>query len=284
MKIGLVLEGGASRTAFTNGVLDALLKEGIDADYMIGTSAGIGNGISYASRQIGRNLKISLNYANDKRYMGKRYLLRRNNRSYYNIDFVFNQIPNGYVPFDYDTFRTFGKDVYACVTNLHTGKAEYLPVTGENGEWKELVASCALPLLFPPVPIHGKLYMDGGVANPVPFEKALRDGCDRVIVVLTRERNYHKNEHEFLTDMSAVYFRKYPAFAKKLVMRGALYNLQREQLWERESQGKVFVIAPEDMGRFKRTESDSAAVLAMYRQGVRCTLERMEALRSYLKE
>ena len=284
MKIGIVFEGGASRTSFTNGVIDVLLREGIRADYVIGTSAGIANGISYVSGQRGRNLKVSLRYMPDRRYMGKRYLLKRGNRSYYNIDFVFNQVPNQYVPFDYEAFHAFPGDVLACVTNMETGKAEYLPVTGENGEWRELVATCALPLLFQPVTIDGKRYLDGGVANPVPFEKALRDGCDKVIVVLTRERSYRKSEHEFLTDASAATYRKYPAFARKLIMRGAIYNRQREQLFAREREGKVFLITPDTTRHFKRTENDPAEMLALYRQGVRCTEARMMALRRYLGE
>ena len=282
MKIGIVFEGGASRTSFTNGVIDVLIRQNLPIHYILGVSAGIANGITLASRQIGRNLRISLQYMPDTRYMGKRYLLKRNNRSYYNIDFVFNQIPNGYEPFDYETFRRFEGEVLACVTNLHTGKAEYLPVTGEGGEWKELLASCSLPLLFQPVPINGKLYMDGGIANPVPFEKALRDGCDKVIVVLTREREYRKSEHEFLNDTSACYYRKYPAFARKLVMRGPLYNLQREQLFAREREGKVFILAPEETSHFKRTESDPARVLALYRQGVRTAERSMADLKDFL--
>ncbi len=284
MKIGIVFEGGASRTSFTNGVIDELLREGIQADYVIGTSAGIGNGISYVSKQIGRNLKVSMQYMPDRRYMGKRYLVRRGNRSYYNIDFVFNQVPNHYVPFDYETFRAFPGDVLACVTNIETGRAEYLPVTGEGGEWRELVASCALPLLFQPVEINGKRYLDGGIANPVPFEKALRDGCDKVIVVLTRERSYRKGSHEPLTDVSAAVYRKYPAFSRKLAMRCAIYNRQREHLFAREREGKVFLIAPETTRHFKRTESDPAETLALYLQGRRCAKARMEALRRYLAE
>ena len=283
MKTAIVFEGGASRTSFTNGVIDELLRAGIEADYVIGTSAGIGNGINFVSKQYGRNLKISMQYLPDRRYMGKKYFFKRGNRSYYNIDFVFNQIPNVYCPFDYDTFYSFEGDVYACVTNIRTGKAEYLRVTGENGEWRELVASCSLPLLFRPVEINGELYMDGGVANPVPFEKAIRDGCDRVIVVLTRERDYRKGARELLTDLSAAYYKKYPAFAKKLVMRGGIYNLQREQLFRREKEGKVFIIAPENTAHFSRTESDREAVFALYRQGRYATRARMNDLREYLK-
>ena len=99
MKSGIVLEGGASRSYFTVGALDALTDLGIKTDYLIGTSAGVANGISYVSGQRGRGLKIGLSYLPDKRYMGLKHLLNPKNRSLYNLKFVFDELPNKYLPF-----------------------------------------------------------------------------------------------------------------------------------------------------------------------------------------
>ena len=52
MKLGIVFEGGALRTTFSCGVMDALLELNIMADYIIGVSAGASYGVSYASGQI----------------------------------------------------------------------------------------------------------------------------------------------------------------------------------------------------------------------------------------
>ncbi len=284
MKIGIVFEGGASRTAFTNGVIDELLRANVNADYVIGTSAGIGNGISYVSRQVGRNLKISMEYMPDKRYMGGRYLLKRGNRSYYNIPFVFDEIPNHFCPFDYKTFSEFSGEVYACVTDMNTGKSDFLPVSAEDKQWRVLVASCSLPLLFQPVSLNGKLYMDGGIACPVPYARALRDGCDKLIVVLTRERGYVKNENDFLTNASAFLYRNYPKFAQTMLARGKIYNAQRHRLYELEEEGKVFLILPENTAHFSRTESDPAVLRAMYLQGCRCARTRMPELKKFLSD
>ena len=41
----------------------------------------------------------------------------------------------------------------------------------------------------------GKLYMDGGITDSIPFEYALTEGgCDKVIVLLTREESYQKKK------------------------------------------------------------------------------------------
>lgn len=190
MKTGIVLEGGAVRTIFSTGVCDALLTRDLLPDYVIGVSAGIAYGVSYVSKQSRRNLDIMVNYINDKRYMGFGNLLRRDNRAYFGLDFVFGTIPNELIPFDYDTFAAYPGEVEAVVTNLDTGKAEYFPVERRDDRFKLLQATCALPFLFPVFDIQGKPCMDGGAADAIPYERALERGCERVIVVLTRERSY----------------------------------------------------------------------------------------------
>ena len=130
MKTGLVLEGGALRAIFSSGVCDALLDGDIMTDYVSGVSAGIAYGVSYVSRQPRRNLEIVAKYAPDKRYMGMRNMLDKGNRSYFGLEFTYRTIPNKLVPFDYDTFAAYPGEVEAVVTNLNTGKADYLPVPG----------------------------------------------------------------------------------------------------------------------------------------------------------
>lgn len=81
MKTGIVFEGGAFRTIFSCGVMDAFLDRDIMPDYMIGVSAGAAYGVSYASRQKRRNLQILLDYRDDKRYMSMHNMTDKTNRS-----------------------------------------------------------------------------------------------------------------------------------------------------------------------------------------------------------
>ena len=67
MKKGLVMEGGAMRCMFTAGVIDTLMKAGIDFDGAIGVSAGAAFGCNYKSKQIGRVLRYNVKYASDPR-------------------------------------------------------------------------------------------------------------------------------------------------------------------------------------------------------------------------
>ncbi|MBR1968819.1 MAG: patatin family protein [Clostridia bacterium] len=266
MKLGLVLEGGANRAYFSVGVMDALIDLGIKADYIIGVSAGIANAISYASNQRGRSIGIGLTYLNDKRYMGCRHFLSKENKSYYNKDFIFNQLPNIYAPFDYDALNKYDGEIYAGVTSLDTGECEYLKIDGTDKSWTAITASCALPLMFPPVEYNGKTYFDGGISNPIPFEKALQDGCDKIIVILTRPRIFEKRADPTV-NLCRFLYRKHQGFSKALKERAEKYNILRERLFELEKEGKAIVIAPDNTDSWKRTERNSKIIKEMYDEG-----------------
>lgn len=279
MKLGITMEGGASRTVFSCGVTDAFLEEGIMPDYFVGVSAGIAYGVSYLSGQKGRNLKITQKYMHDKRYMGVRYLLK--SRNFYNIPFVFEEIPNKLEAFDFEAFEAFPGKVEACVTNLHSGKAEYLEVPRQDDKFKVLVASCALPILFQPVKVGKHYYLDGGVSDSIPYLHAMEEGCDKNIVILTRERSYVKKQ-ERAGGISMKLYKKYPNIVEDLRTRPERYNECMKDLAKREAAGEVFVIAPENTFGIGRTESNPDKLTMLYEEGYRQAKSQMADLKRYL--
>ena len=267
MKTGLVLEGGALRTIFSAGVCDAFLDGGLPMpDYTIGVSAGIAYGVSYLSRQSRRNLKLVTTYANDSRYMSMRNLLDRRNRSYFGLKFAYETIPNQLLPFDYDTFEAYPGTVEAVVTNVNTGKAEYLPVPRRDAPNLVLEATCAIPLMFPVIEVDGQPYLDGGCADPIPWKRAFEVGCDRVVVILTRERDYRKDSDGSFRMVKST-FRKSPEFVEAMRTRAERYNASREELFALEREGKVLVIAPEDTLGCSRTEKDLEVLRGLWQTG-----------------
>ena len=281
MKLGIIMEGGASRTIFSCGVADAFLEEDIMPDYFIGVSAGIAYGVSYLSKQKGRNLTIAQKYMPDKRYMGMRHLFRE--KSFYNIPFVFDEIPNKLEAFDYDAFEAYPGKVEACVTNIHTGKAEYLEVPRRDDKFDVLVASCALPVLFQPVKVGKHYYLDGGLSDSIPYKHAMEEGCDKNIVILTRERGYVKKA-ERSGDISRKLYKKYPNLAEALKNRPEQYNASLKELMEREKAGEIFVIAPEDTHGMGRLESNPDKLTRLYWDGYQQAKKQMEDLKKYLNK
>ena len=267
MKTALVLEGGALRTIYSSGVCDAFLDDGVPLpDYTLGVSAGIAYGVSYLSRQSRRNLQLVTHYANDSRYMGWRNLANPKNRSYFGLQFAYETIPNELIPFDYDAFEAYPGRAEAVVTNLLTGQAEYLPVPRRDAPNLLLQATCAIPLMFPVIYVDGQPYLDGGCADAIPWRRALDEGCDRVVVVLTRERDYFKKVGRADRIMARA-FRKYPRFQETMQTRPERYNACREELFALEREGKVLVIAPEDTLGCSRTEKNLDTIRALWQEG-----------------
>ena len=267
MKTGLVLEGGGLRTIFSAGVCDAFLDLDLPLpNYTIGVSAGLAYGVSYLARQPRRNLKLVTTYANDPRYMSLRNLANPKNRSYFGLKFVYETIPTRLLPFDYDSFDAYPGTVEAVVTNLNTGLAEYLPLPRRDCPNLLLEASCAIPMMFPAIEYGGQFYYDGGCADAIPWKRAFEAGCDRVVVVLTRERDYRKESDRSLRVLEST-FRKYPAFVETMRTRAAHYNASREELFALEQEGKLIVIAPEDTLGCSRTEKDTEVLRGLWQAG-----------------
>ncbi len=281
MKLGVVMEGGASRTIFSCGVTDALMDENIYPDYFVGVSAGVAYGVSYLTKQRGRNVEFTRKYMHEKRYMGIQHLLDPKKRCYYNLEFDFDEIPNRLVPVDYNALAAFPGPVLSVATNVRTGKAEYLQIPPHEIHWETTIASCSLPVLFPPVKLGKNYYLDGGLADPIPFRKALADGCDRLLVILTHERDYLKGREggTFLVDFI---YQHYPKIVECMKRRTESYNRTTRELFAEEKKGNVFVLAPRYTFGVGRTEGNWSRLEPLYLEGVNVMKERMNELKAYL--
>lgn len=280
MKTGLVLEGGALRAIFSSGVCDGLLEGNVMPDYLVGVSAGISYGVSYLSRQPRRNLEVVTTYAPDHRYMGMNNLADKNNRSYFGLKFAYDTIPNELIPFDYDAFAAYPGQVEAVVTNLNTGKADYFEVARRERNNLLLQATCAMPLMFPIYHINGQPYLDGGVADSIPWKHAMEQGCDRVMVVMTHPRSYVRRDEKLMPLIRKTY-REYPNFVAAMESRARRYNEDRERIFELERQGKLLVIAPESTMGVSRTERDPDKLRLLWGHGYQAAVDRLEEVREF---
>lgn len=239
----LILEGGTLRPIFSAGVMDALLDNNITFPYCIGVSAGITNGVSYISKQKGRNLEVVTKYRNDNRYLSYRNFLRC--KSIFGLDFVFDEIPNNLIPFDMDTYRKYPGRVLVGVTNAHTGKTEYLNGKDLDDKATMLRATCAIPLLFPVIKINGKEYYDGGLCDPIPIKKAIADGNTKHLIVLTQPKGYKKELSKKNILVAKLLNKKYPNLKTPLLNRHNHYNETVKFCEQLENEGKVLILRPE---------------------------------------
>lgn len=277
---GIVLEGGTFRPIFSSGVMDALLSENILLPYCIGVSAGIADGVSYISKQPQRNLEIMQKYRNDKRYMSRSNL--KKNKSIFGLDFIFGDIPNQLIPFDMDTFKAYEGTCLVGVTNAETGKAEYKNAMEMDDQYTMLRATCALPMFFPAVELDGQKYYDGGLMDPIPVKKALEDGCDKVIIVLTQPRGYVKRFGKYDKMGARMLGRKYPNIRRAIKERPDRYNEAVRYCESLAKEGKAMIFRPNHL--LNSFESDVRKLEMAYWHGYRMTKEKMKKIKRFLEE
>ncbi|SFC45614.1 Predicted phospholipase, patatin/cPLA2 family [Alkalibacterium subtropicum] len=279
MSTGMVLEGGGMRGLYTAGVLDTLLDEEIHIDGMLTVSAGALFGINFASRQKGRALRYNKTYIRDKRYISLRSWLKTGDMV--NKDFAYYTVPFSLDVFDEEAFKRSGIAFYATVTNMETGLPEYIHITEPFKQMEALRASGSMPFVSRPIEHNGTKYLDGGVSDSIPLEKAEALGYEKNIVILTRPLDYRKTKpNDFIIDR---WYKKYPAFKEALKSRYKNYNDTVEKIIEDEKQGKNFVIRPSMSIPIKRLERDPDKLQAMYDLGVKDATTRIQELKRYLK-
>lgn len=279
-KIGLVLEGGGFRGVYTSGVLDALMELNIQIPYVIGVSMGACNGSAYISNQKGRNKKVNINYVNDSKYMSFRRLITK--RELFGTDYIFDYIPKKIEKFDFKEFHNSKKTFKMVVTNMNTGKAEYLEANEDDDRlMKILQASSSLPLISKEVHIDNSLYLDGGIADPIPISKALSDGCEKLIVVLTRNREYEKKPEKTMSLVRKRY-KQYNNFCETFSKRHEYYNTSRESLFQLEKEGKAFIIAPEKPLNAKRIDKNKERLREDYAIGYKDGIKLKEELLNFI--
>ncbi len=264
-KAGLVLEGGGMRGIYTAGVLDWLDDHGVLFHRIIGVSAGACNAVSYISGQRGRNAQINLSYSTDRRYLSKWGLLTRG--SVFGMDFIFNRIPNEFVPFDYDTYRCAGCDFEVVCTDALTGKPFYFHSQGETKRLNTyLMASSSIPIAAKPVRVDGRVLFDGGVADSIPVERSVCQGNDVHLIVLTRNKGYRKPKDRFVP-LYRLRYPHYPRLVDAMAARSENYNHSLEVCEQLEREGKAIVLRPSRPVEIDKFEKSRERLEALYRMG-----------------
>ena len=278
MKVGLVLEGGAMRGMYSAGVLDVFIEQGVHVDGIVGVSAGACFGCNLFSGQKGRVLRYNQRFAGDPRNVSLRSWLTTGD--IVNKKFAYYVIPTTYDLFDEEAFEAYGGEYWVVVTNVETGEAEYMQMHHLLNDIEMMRASASMPFCSRMVPIGGKKYLDGGIADSIPVRACLDMGYDKVIVILTQPADYVKGPmNEKL--IRAVY-RKYPNLCKTLCDRHNRYNAQAADVAQLEREGKVFVIRPKEALNIRRLEKDPDELARVHQIGLLDGEAAMDALRAYL--
>lgn len=279
--IGLILQGGGSRGAYTAGVLDVLTKNNIFLPVTYGVSAGACNALSYISKQEGRNYRIFTEFASDKRYCSIRLL--RTTGSLFGFDFIFGELAEKLLPFDYKEFERSLLELKVCATDCNTGDPVFFDKSDLRTGFLPVIASASLPVVSNIIEYKGLHLLDGGVSAPIPIDYAIRDGITKNIVVLTRQKDYVKKDK---TDFPLFYLKRkykaYPALIEAMKNRARVSNKEHKLCFEEEEKGNALVIAPSVPISISRSCTKASKLDELYQLGVNDARARLKDINRFI--
>ena len=279
IKAGLVVEGGGMRGVYAAGVLDFFMEKDLYFTNNYGVSAGACHLCSYLSKQNKRAFRVNVDYLQDKRYCSVRSLIKTGDL--FGAEMLYDIIPNQLDLFDYDAFKNNNANFYSVITNVNTGKPEYVKIGDLKKDIIYVRASSSLPLLAQNVKINDKEYLDGGISDSIPIKKSIADGNKKNVVILTRDSTYRKGKNSLMPIIKLKY-KKYPNFVKSMADRYIVYNEILDFIKELENNGDVFVIRPKKPVNIGRTEKNREKLEALYNDGYNDAKDCYEELLKYL--
>ena len=267
MKTGLIDIGGGMRDIYGAGVLDYCMDKKITFDHLIGISAGSANVSSFLSGQKGRNYRFYTIYVFRREYMSISNFIK--NRNYIDLEYIYGILSRtgGEDPFDYEAAISNPAFCEIAATNAVTGKPEFFDFS-EMGkdDYFAIKASGCVPVVNKPYLINEIPYYDGGASDPIPIDRCLAAGCDKIVLILTRPKDFRRSPKK---DRLAVKLlkHKYPKMSETMKHRAEKYNAELDKAEELEKQGKVLIIAPDDIGGMKTLTRDKETMDNLYRKG-----------------
>lgn len=268
MRTGIVDVGGGLRGIYAAGILDCCMEHHITFDCCIGVSAGSANLAAYLAGQQGRNYRFYLEYSFRKEYMGAGNLLHTG--SYIDLDYVYGTLSNtgGESPLDFPALMHHPADFFVVATRADTGEVCYFTKKDmAQDHYQILMASSCVPGVNRPYKIDGVPYFDGALSDPVPIENAFAEGCDRVVLILTKPAAIPRKpgKDRVLADLIG---RRYPIAAQQLRLRAQRYNRAVELARAYEQEGRLLLLSPDDISGVDTLKRNRPALKRLYQKGI----------------
>ena len=278
-----MVEGGGMKCAYNAGILDVFLDHQITFDYCIGVSGGAGNVASFVAGQRGRNIRFFTEHIHSPQYFGVKSLLKTGNL--FGLQYIYGDLTNstGKDPLDFPAIMRNPAEYEVAATNAVTGEAEYFGKEDmKQDDYRPIMASSAIPAACLPVEINGVPYYDGGISDAIPVRRALEKGCDRIVVILSKQRDYVRKP-QGMRFLYSTLCRKYPKIIEDIDRRHITYRENLQEVFDLEKEGKAFVFAPSEHVKVGTYSMDEKTERILYDLGMKDFAERQEELKDFLK-
>lgn len=280
---GIILEGGAMRSMFSAGVLDSFLDNKIEIPNVMAVSAGAYAGMNYVSGQKGRALDAVIKPLEEEKYLGVKTFLKKG--TFFDMDFLFDEIPKKRVPFDFQSFTDTTKKFIISTVNCLTGEAVYYDEFEDAEHFFHICkAANSLPFIARITKINGIPMLDGGMADAIPIARALEEGWKKIVVVMTRNKDYRKKQRYLYLAFLQLIYHKYPKFVHMVTGRAKKYNDSLDMLARLEQEGKAFILRPAEHMNLKNKEADAEKLREYYKHGYEVAEDRRKDLMEFLEK
>ncbi len=279
VKTGLVVEGGGTKIAYTGGVLQCFLEQGIDIPYCVGISAGAMMLLPYVSRQPGRLRLTGVDAASQKDLIGLKPIMEEG--SLFALEKTAQFIQEK-MPLDYETFFSSPTQLDIGVYDMKTRKTRYYGKEYVDASDDLLIASCSLLLLSKPKQFDGNTVLYAGLTDMIPVSQALKAGCEKVIVVSTKEEGYRRKKAPWWQLMGARLVYHDRQITEDFRNRHIHYEEQWQIIHDLEKEGKALVLRPHQDYGITRYTTDREKLDAWFKLGYAETLERLGEIRAFL--
>ena len=273
-----VIEGGAFRGVYSQGVLDALMLNDINLRCTIGVSAGALNGMCYVAGDIGRAIRMILMHRRDPRYVG--LLPFFTDSGVIGFDFMFYETPK-YLKFNFERFFSPERRFAAVVTNCLTGEMEVFERGKCDNIFDAIQASASMPYLSKPVMLDNVPYLDGGCTRNDPWQWAKDEGYEKILLIRNRPIGYRAPDKP--NKKARIYANKYPNLARALENDHRAYTQECIDAENAAEAGEVYMICPSTNETVSRLENDLERLELFYWLGFYETQAQMADIKAYLE-
>lgn len=260
-KIGLVLEGGGMRGAYTAGVLAWFLDNDFKFDYIVGISSGALYGSMFAMGKKETLKDASIYYATDKKNVGLRSLFTEGTLVAY--DYMFDTLSTK-LDYPLEEMDQIDMDMDVGVYDYDKQETVWVDQKAVAKYPDYIKAACTLPIFGKPVTIEGVPYMDGGITTMIPVTKSLEKGCDKHVIVTTKSQNYVRKPQGFLEKhFLRLRYRNKPALVEAFENRRDVYYEERDLINSLVTEKKAVYLYPSEelgVGRFSGTHEQFQAL------------------------
>ncbi len=280
-RIGLVLEGGGVRGAYTAGALAWLTDHHMKFDYYSGISSGAVYLCCYLADDKHSSKNMSTIYAADPKLVGFYALLHCG----YYVDYrkIFTEDLIGKEGMSVAKIREEKPDMEIGAYDLGKGETIFFGPEDLDDALDLCRGACALPIASEIVEFKGHRLLDGGITKMIPIERALEKGCTKAFVITTKPKDYvRKPSSKIVQWLMRILYRECPQVSKDYKVRHLNYYKQRKLIDDMIAEGTAINVYPSQTIKVSRWKGDPVSCERLYDLGYQDMEDRKDEIYAFL--